>query len=134
MAYGDQGTSVLLGAPFAIHGVVDVIDPVLESEFCIGRNPPPGDGKTLIFLGRYRLTTSPPPGFPKSCPTRETSTSTLCRFEVIVRDNDGNLAPSKGDYFSIKLSSATALTSEFKPEEVFYARAGFLAGGNITVK
>ena len=51
-----------------------------------------------------------------------------------MRDNDGNLAPSKGDYFSIKLSSATALTAEFKPEEVFYARAGFLAGGNITVK
>jgi|tagenome__1003787_1003787.scaffolds.fasta_scaffold20677793_2 hypothetical protein len=133
LAYGDQGTSLLLRAPFAIHGVVDVIDPVLESEICIGQNPSP-DGRTLIFLGRYRLTTSPPPGFPKSCPTRETSTSPLCRFEVIVRDNDGNLAPSKGDYFSIKLSSATALTSKFDPADVFYARAGFLAGGNITVK
>jgi hypothetical protein len=58
----------------------------------------------------------------------------LCRFEVIVRDTDGNLAPSKGDFFSIKLSSATAVTSELDPVTVFYARAGFLEGGNLTVK
>jgi hypothetical protein len=52
---------------------------------------------------------------------------------VIVRDNDQNLAPSPGDFFSIKLSSATALTSELDPLTVFYARAGYLAGGNLTV-
>ena len=46
------------------------------------------------------------------------------RFEVIVRDNDGNLAPSRGDFFSIKLSNATAVTSELDPARVFYARAG----------
>jgi hypothetical protein len=57
-----------------------------------------------------------------------------CRFEVIVRDNDGNLAPSKGDFFSIRLSGTTALTSELDPATVFYARAGLLEGGNITVK
>jgi hypothetical protein len=131
--YADQGTSVLLGAPFAVHGIVDKIDPVLESEICIGQNPPPGVNE-LIFLGRYRPTTSPPPGFPKSCPARETKTSPLCRFEVIVRDNDGNLKPSKGDFFSIKLSSATAVTSELDAATVFYARAGYLEGGNLTVK
>jgi hypothetical protein len=136
LAYGDQGTSVLLGAPFSIHGVVDTFGPGdewIESAICIGQNPPPGDNE-LIFLGRYRPTSSSRPGKLKNCPTRETSTSPLCRFEVIVRDNDGNLAPSKGDLFSIKLSSATALTSELDPASVFYARAGFLAGGNITVK
>ena len=53
----------------------------------------------------------------------------MCRFEVIVRDNDGDLAGSKGDFFSIKLSSATAVTSVLDPATVFYARAGYLAGG-----
>jgi hypothetical protein len=58
----------------------------------------------------------------------------LCRFEVIVRDTDGNLGASKGDFFSIKLSSATAVTSELDPLTVFYARAGYLEGGNLRVK
>jgi len=134
LAYSDLGTSVLLGAPFGIHGIVDTIDPVLESAICIGQNPPP-DGSTLIFLGRYQLTSSPPPpNFPTTCPSRATKTTPLCRFEVIVRDNDGNLRPSTGDLFSIKLSSATAVTSKLDPATVFYARAGFLAGGNLTVK
>jgi hypothetical protein len=133
LAYSDQGTSVLLGAPFSIHGIVDKIDPVLESEICAGQEPPPG-GSELIFLGRYWPTSSSKPGNLKNCPTRESTTSPLCRFEVIVQDNDGNLRPSKGDFFSIKLSSATAVTSELDPSTVFYARAGYLAGGNLTVK
>jgi hypothetical protein len=143
LAYSDQGTSPLLLAPFSIHGIVDTIKPGdewIESTICIGQNPPPGDNE-LIFLGRYRLTSKPPPpGFPSTCPTRETSTSPLCRFEVIVRDNDGNLRPSTGDLFSIKLSSATISDctlldcSELPAATVFYARAGFLAGGNLTVK
>jgi hypothetical protein len=136
LAYADQGTSLLVGAPFSIHGIVDTIKPGdewIESAICIGQNPPPGDNE-LIFLGRYRPTASRPAGPLQSCPTRETSTSPMCRFEVIVRDNDGNLRPSTGDLFSIKLSSATAVTSDLDPASVFYARAGFLAGGNITVK
>jgi hypothetical protein len=133
LSYTDHGSSVLLGAPFSIHGIVDKIDPVVESAICIGQNPPPG-GNELIFLGRYRPTTSPPPGFPQSCPTRETKTTPLCRFEVIVQDNDRNLAPSPGDFFSIKLSNATAVTSVLDPATVFYARAGYLAGGNLTVR
>jgi hypothetical protein len=133
LTYTDHGTSPLLGSPFSIHGMADELDPVLESMICIGQNPPPG-GNELIFLGRYRPTTPPPPGFPTTCPRRETSTSPLCRFEVIVRDTDGNLAGSKGDFFSIKLSSATAVTSELDPATVFYARAGYLESGNLTVK
>jgi hypothetical protein len=133
LAYTDHGTSLVLGAPFSIHGMVDTIDPVLESAICLGQEPPPG-GNELIFLGRYRPTTPPPPGFPPTCPTRETRMTPLCRFEVIVRDNDGNRALSKGDFFSIKLSSATAVTSELDPATVFYARAGTLEGGNLTVK
>jgi hypothetical protein len=133
LTYTDHGTSQLLGSPFSIQGTADTLDPVLESEICIGQEPPPG-GSELIFLGRYRLTTSPPPGFPQSCPTRETKTTPLCRFEVIVQDIDGDLAGSKGDFFSIKLSSATAVTSELDPLTVFYARAGYLESGNLTVK
>jgi hypothetical protein len=137
LAYADKGTNPI-GASFGIHGIVDTIDPVLESAVCIGQEPPPG-GNELIFLGRYWLTTSSPAGFPKGCPTREKSTAPLCRFEVIVRDNDQNFAPSPGDYFSIKLSTVTTpctdlldLTCTQFPG--FYTRDGLLAGGNITVK
>jgi hypothetical protein len=133
LTYTDHGTSQLLGSPFSIQGTADDLDPVLESEICIGQNLPP-DGSKLIFLGRYRLTTSPPPGFPQSCPTRETKTTPLCRFEVIVQDTNGDLAGSKGDFFSIKLSTATAVTSALDPLTVFYARAGYLESGNLTVK
>jgi hypothetical protein len=133
LAYSDLGTSTFFSAPFSIHGIVDTIDPVVESAVCIGQNPPPG-GTTLIFLGRYRLTSSPPPGFPSTCPARQTKTTPLCRFEVIVQDNDGDFRPSPRDHFSIKLSNATAATSELDPLTVIYARAGYLAGGNLTVK
>ena len=107
-------------------------DPVMGSMLCIGQNPPPG-GNKLIFLGRYRPTTPPPTGFPQTCPRRETSTSPLCRFEVIVQDNDANLGASPGDFFSIKLSSATAVTSQLDAATVFYARAGYLERGHLTV-
>jgi hypothetical protein len=137
LAYTDHGSNPI-GSGFSIHGIVDKIDPVLESAICIGQNPPPG-GSTLIFLGRYRLTSSPPAGFPQTCPSRETKTTPLCRFEVIVQDNDGNLAPSKGDFFSIKLSTVTGpcidpTCSQLPPATVFYARAGYLEGGNLTVR
>jgi hypothetical protein len=128
LSYNDKGTNPI-GGPFGIHGTVDTIDPVVESMFCIGKNPPPG-GKELIFLGRYRPTTSPPAQFPAAC---QKSSAPSCRFEVVVRDNDGDLAPSKGDFFKIRLSNATAVTSELDPLTVFYTRAGLLAGGNITV-
>ena len=51
LSYTDHGTS-LLGSSFSIHGIVDTIDPVLESENCIGDNPPPPSpfGNELIFV------------------------------------------------------------------------------------
>jgi hypothetical protein len=132
LSYSDKGSNPI-GSSFGIHGIVDRIDPVLESQICIAQNPPPG-GNELIFLGRYRLTSGSPAGFPTTCPTRETPTSRLCRFEVMVRDNDRNLAPSSGDFFSIKLSNVAAVTSEFlDPKTVVYARAGTLRSGNLTV-
>jgi hypothetical protein len=142
LAYTDKGTG-LLAAPFSIHGIVDKIDPGLESYVCSGLNTPPQPlpPNALIFLGRYRPTTSPPPGPLSTCPARETKTTPLCRFEVAVQDNDRNFAPSTGDFFSIKLSSATVLDctnplecSQLPPAKVFYARGGFLEGGNLTVK
>jgi hypothetical protein len=134
LTYADRGEGPTVSGPFSIHGIVDTFDdPVLESQICIGQDSAPG-GRELIFLGRYRPTsTTRPAGFPRACPTRATPTSPLCRFEVIVRDNDQNLAPSKGDFFSIKLSSTTTLTSELDAATVFYTRAGLLAGGNLTV-
>jgi hypothetical protein len=132
LGYIDHGSNPI-GSSFSIHGIVDIIDPVLESAICIGQEPPPG-GNELIFLGRYRLTSGAPAGFPSTCPARETKTSSLCRFEVIVRDNDQNLAPSPGDYFQIRLSSGTAISSQLDPATVFYTRAGLLSSGNLTVK
>jgi hypothetical protein len=132
LSYTDHGSS-LIGTSFSIHGIVDRIDPVLESAICIGQNPPPG-GSELIFLGRYRLLSSAPAGFPPTCPARETKTTPLCRFEVIVRDNDNNRAPSPGDYFHIALSSGTAVTSKLDMSTVFYTRGGLLSSGNLTVK
>jgi hypothetical protein len=136
LSYNDKGSNPI-GSPFGIHGTVDTLDPVVESATCIDENPPPG-GNELIFLGRYRLTSSAPSGFPAACKT----TTPSCRFEVIVRDNDRSMAPSTADFFSIKLSTVTApcpsdpfdLTcSQLPPLSVFYARAGDLAGGNLTV-
>jgi hypothetical protein len=141
LAYIDHGSNPL-GSGFSIHGIVDQIDPVVESAVCIDQNPPPG-GNELIFLGRWTLTSSAPAGFPSTCPTRETKTSPLCRFEVIVRDNDQNLAPSPGDYFQIRLSSVPVFCgavppdprcSQLDPATVFYTRAGLLSSGNLTVK
>jgi hypothetical protein len=131
LSYTDHGSNPL-GSSFSIHGIVDTIDPVLESMICIGQNPPPG-GNELIFLGRYRLVSSAPAGFPSNCPANETATTPLCRFEVIVRDNDGNRAPSPGDYFHITLSNATALTSELDAASAPYSRGGTLSSGNLTV-
>ena len=132
LSYTEQGTN-LLGSSFSIHGTADTIDPVLESMICAGRQPPPG-GNELIFLGRYRLTSSAPGRFPSACAVREADTTPSCRFEVIVRDNDGNRAPSPRDWFQIKLSSGTALTSELDPAVVFYTRGGTLSSGNLTVE
>jgi hypothetical protein len=131
LAYRDHGSNPI-GTSFGIHGIVDEIDPVLESMICIGEEPPPG-GNELIFMGRYRLVSSAPEGFPSTCPARETETTPLCRFEVIVRDNDMNGAPGSGDYFQISLSSETDLDGELDPATVFYTRAGVLSSGNLTV-
>jgi hypothetical protein len=147
LSYNDKGSNPL-GSSFGIHGIVDQVRPVEESQLCIGENPPPPPENQLIFLGRYRLTSGSPAKFPSACPTRETPTSPLCRFEVIVQDNDRNLAPSPGDFFSIKLSTVTSTTTtdcppggtppcvitKFPAATVFYTRAGLIAGGNITVK
>jgi hypothetical protein len=146
LSYSDKGSNPI-GSSFSIHGTVDTVDPVLESAVCIGQNPPPDPpgNNVLTFLGRYRLTSSPPAKFPSTCPTQETSTSPLCRFEVTVHDNDRNFAPSTGDLFSIKLSTVIArcdapslyelhpTCSQLPAASVFYARAGMLSSGNLTV-
>jgi hypothetical protein len=136
LAYLEQGPSLTLSSGFGIHGVADVIDPALQSAVCIGQEPP-ADGQTLTFLGRYRLTSSPPAGFPSSCVTT-TSSKGDCRFEVQVRDNDYNHAPSAGDYFAIQLSTQVCSTmdclSQLRVGTVFYTRAGLLGGGNLTVE
>jgi hypothetical protein len=131
LSYADHGSNPL-GSRFSIHAVPDPIDPILESAICIGQNPPPVETE-LILMGRFRLTGPAPAGFPTSCPTRETPTTPLCRLEVIVRDN-GQGNTGSADYFSIRLSTSTeGQYTEFPDETVFYARAGLVEGGNITI-
>jgi hypothetical protein len=142
--YADRGNNTI-GAQFSVHGIVDQVDPVLESAVCIGQNPPPPPENQLIFLGRYYLTSSAPSGFPSTCPPSGSDTNSLCRFEVIVQDNDRNLQPSPGDFFSIKLSTVIArcdastldtldpTCSQLPAASVFYVRAGYLDSGNLTV-
>jgi hypothetical protein len=136
LSYNDKGGN-LLGSPFGIHGIVDKVDPIKESEFCIDDNPPVPPNQ-ITFLGRYYLTSSAPPHFPPSCAKSETSTSPLCRFEVTVQDNDKSLSPTPGDFFKITLSTGTCasptdLSCTNLSGNLFYTRAGYLAGGNITV-
>jgi hypothetical protein len=140
LAYNDMGSNPI-GSSFGIHGIVDKVDPVLESQYCIGKNPPPPPNlpNELTFLGRYWLTSGSPAMFPTTCPTQQKSTSPLCRFEVHVVDNDENRAPSPGDFFSITLSTGTCtnpmdLSCSGLTGNLFYHREGTLAGGNITVK
>jgi hypothetical protein len=128
LSYTDHGTNPL-GSSFSIHGTADKIDPVVESMFCSGQQPPPPPENQLIFLGRYRLTSSAPTGFAREC----ADTTPVCRFEVIVQDNDRNRAPSPRDWFQIKLSSGTAVTSQLEAP-VFYMRGGMLSSGNLTVE
>jgi hypothetical protein len=128
--YHDHGSNPI-GSSFGIHGIVDELDPVLESMICIGDEPPP-DGNELIFMGRYRLVGSAPEGFPSTCSAHETDATPMCRFEVIVRDNDMDGGGGMGDYFEIRLSSGTGL-GELDPATVFYTRAGLLSSGNLTV-
>jgi len=142
LSYNEKGTS-LIGAPFGIHGIVDNVNPVVESGLCIGENPPPPPENQLKFLGGYYLTSSAPSGFTSTCAKKRTSTTPLCRFEVIVQDNDRSLSPSPGDDFSITLSNAVYTCTDLQDFScsqlpagalLFYTRAGKLAGGNITVK
>jgi hypothetical protein len=133
--YTDHGISPL-GSPFSVHGTVDSeIDPVVESAACIGQQPAKVPGQ-LTFLGSYRATSTPSPEALASCPSQGTSTSPMCRFEVTVKDNDGNFAPSPGDFFKITLvgpSSCVDLACSQLTGTVLYTRAGILSGGNITV-
>jgi hypothetical protein len=130
LSYSDHGRSPI-GTAFSIHGTADVIEPAIESAVCIGQEPPPG-GNELIILGRYRLTNGAPVGFAPTC--GRSAAATPCRFELIVRDNDANRAPSAGDFVSIRLSTVTDTSvTQFPAATVFYARAGLLVSGNLTV-
>jgi hypothetical protein len=136
LSYTDHGSNPL-GESFSIHGEADTVDPVLESMICIGDEPPPPPPPVqneLIFLGRYWPTSAAPAGFPASCvPAGPDDDQPLCRFEVIIRDNDGTRSPSHGDGFSISLSSATTPSFDLDPGTVVYARSGVLGGGNLEV-
>ena len=106
------------------------MDPVLESQCCISQNPPPPENQ-LIFLGRYRQIAGPP-GIFQTCrrarrrPRRYAASS----HRAGQRPKPDSVA---GDFFSIKLSNSIVLSSS-STLTVLYARAGYLAGGNVTVR
>ena len=53
--------------------------------------------------------------------------------ELIFLGRYRSASTSAGDFFSIQLSSAATRTSILDPASVFYARAGVLSSGNLTV-
>ena len=136
VSYNEHGAylglgDIAAGGPFSIHGVVDdiesdLIDPNLESMACINDASDTVPGQ-LLFLGRYRVTSGDAPQF-ASCRTN----TPVCRFEIEVQDNDGNMAPSTGDQFSIALTGP-ALPAFELTEPLLYVRGGTLGGGNLTV-
>jgi hypothetical protein len=144
LSYNDKGSNTIgsnsVSSPFGIHGTVDALQPVVESAVCSGQVPPPEPELLpgqLIFLGRYRLTSGSPSSL-NACPTSETTT--MCRFEVDVTDNDKSQTPSQGDTFKITLSnvpvscngSFPASCSQL-PAGPAYTRGGTLSSGNLTV-
>jgi len=142
LSYNDKGSNPL-GSSFGIHGTVDTIQSSVESALCIGQNPVPDPlpPNELIFLGRYRLTSGSPSSL-SACPTSETTT--MCRFEVDVQDNDKSQTPSQGDTFKITLSNVpvscpgstleqVAPCSQLPAGPVPYTRGGKLSSGNVTV-
>ena len=121
-----------IGSPFGIHGIVDMIDPVLESMICIGQNPPPG-GKELIFLGRYRPTTSAPAGFPKSCPTRRRRPTAVPFRGHRAGQRQEPARRRRATSSRSRCRAPRQSPSDLDPATVFYTRAGLLEGGNLTV-
>jgi hypothetical protein len=147
LSYDDKGSNTLnpVSSPFGIHGTVDTIQSSVESALCIGQNPVPDPlpPNELIFLGRYRLTSGSPSSL-SACPTSETTT--MCRFEVDVKDNDKSQTPSQGDSFTITLSNAPVSCPGSTLDQVApcshlpeapgpfpYTRGGKLSSGNVTV-
>ena len=108
-----------------------MIDPVLESQSASVRTRLPAANE-LIFLGRYRLTSSAPSGFPSTCPTRETRTSPLCRFEVIVRDNDLNRPRRRATSSRSSCRAGPCWMMSSIPRRVLHPGRP-LPGGNLTV-
>jgi hypothetical protein len=67
LAYTDHGTNPL-GAPFSIHGIVDKVDPQLESALCIGQNPPPPPAGQLNLPGPLPADDIAATGLPQELP------------------------------------------------------------------
>jgi hypothetical protein len=131
LSYTEHGAyagvnAIPAGRPFSIHGVVDSIDPALESMVCTGDDSAVDTGQ-LVFLGRFRVT-SGGSGEIVSCQVDNPG----CRFEVIVQDNDGSTAPSSGDDFSIALSGTSGVSTVLDGP-LLYFRGGKLGGGNLMV-
>ena len=145
LSYTDHGSNIsisnVIRSSFSIHGTADTIDPVLESVVCSGQQPPPPPlpENQLIFLGRYRQTSSAPAGFPPTC----SATTPVCRFEVIVHDNDKKSRPLDGRllldqavvdrYHPVCFVSSGPYVLGTPRRDGALRRAGTLSSGNLTV-
>ena len=132
LSYTDHGANPL-GSGFSVHGTVDQIDPVVESMICIGQNPPPTPNE-LIFLGTYRAPSPAPAGFASVVPGQGDGHHAVVPLRGHRQRQrpeswavEGRLPSRSGS------PSATVVSSELDPATVFYARAGLLEGGNLTV-
>ena len=131
VAYVEHGANPL-GSGFAIHGTVDIIDSVLESQICIGQNPPPTSNE-LIFLGRFRPGHLASGRVPEDLPDQGDGRVVV----VPLRDHRPRQRPEPravpGRLLRHPALERDGGHQQLDPTTVFYARAGLLSSGNLTV-
>ena len=125
LAYNDKGAATRSVRRLEFTASSTRLTRCWNPQFALARIHRPGRNQP-IFLGRYSQTSSAPAVFPSTCPERNETTS-LCRFEVIVQDNDNNLPHRRGtsSRSSYRARRRTSLNSQW---DRCYARAGLPSG------
>ena len=107
LSYNDKGSKPDSARRSGFMGSSTASTQCWSPQICIGENPPPPPENQLIFLGRYCLTSSAPSGFPSTCPKQRDVDHAAVPLRGHRAGQRPELTPSPGDFFSIKLSTAT---------------------------
>ena len=135
LAYIDHGSNPL-GSPFAIHGIVDTIDPVLESAICIGQNPPPPE--TADLPGPLPADVIGAGGLPRDLPDAGDGPRRCAASRSSCRTTTGTwprrrVTSSRSSCRPLPLLSSVLIHVPDSPRDRVLRPGRLLAGGNITV-